>query len=54
MTMYTEAMNKFTKSDTAFMEQGILERAREDIEEAIAASTALARVGCGRQTLRSP
>ena len=55
MTMYTEAMNKFTKSATAFMEQvHLLTEAREAYEEAISASTALRKsLDAGDQTLRS-
>ena len=55
VTMYTEAMNKFTKSATAFMDQvHILTEARDAYQEAMAASTALReRLDAGDQTLRS-
>jgi hypothetical protein len=55
VTMYTEAMNKFTKSATAFMEQvHLLTEARDAYEEAITASTALRNsLDAGDQTLRS-
>ena len=55
VTMYTEAMNKFTKSATAFMEQvHLLTEARDAYEEAMTASAALRnRLDTGDQTLRS-
>jgi hypothetical protein len=55
VTMYTEAMNKFTKSATAFMEQvHFLTEARDAYEEAMTASTALRNsLDAGDQTLRS-
>ena len=55
VTMYTEAMNKFTKSATAFMEQvHLLTEARDAYEEAMTASTALRNsLDAGDQTLRS-
>jgi hypothetical protein len=53
VTMYTEAMNKFTKS--AFMEQvHLLTEARDAYLEAMTASTALRNsLDAGDQTLRS-
>jgi hypothetical protein len=55
VTMYTEAMNKFTKSATAFMDQvHLLTEARDAYQEAIAASTALRNsLDAGDETLRS-
>jgi hypothetical protein len=55
VTMYTEAMNKFTKSATAFMEQvHLLTEARDAYLEAMTASTALRNsLDAGDQTLRS-
>jgi hypothetical protein len=55
LTMYTEAMNKFTKSASAFMEQvHLLTEARNAYEEAMTASTALRNsLDAGDQTLRS-
>ena len=53
--MYTEAMNKFTKSATAFMEQvHLLTEARDSYQEAMAASKGLRdSLDAGDQTLRS-
>ena len=55
LTMYTEAMNKFTKSASAFMEQvHLLTEARDAYEEAMTASRALRNsLDTGDQTLRS-
>lgn len=55
VTMYTEALNKFTKSATAFMEQvHLLTEARDAYLEAMTASTALRNsLDAGDQTLRS-
>jgi hypothetical protein len=55
VTVYTEAMNKFTKSATAFMEQvHLLTEARYAYQEAMAASTALRNsLDAGDETLRS-
>jgi hypothetical protein len=55
VTMYTEAMNKFTKSATAFMEQvHLLTEARDAYLEAMTASTALRNsLDAGDQILRS-
>ncbi len=55
VTMYTEAMNKFTKSATAFMEQvHLLTEARDAYEEAMTASTVLRNsLDAGDHTLRS-
>ncbi len=55
VTIYTEAMNKFTKSATAFMEQvHLLTEARYAYQEAMAASTALRNsLDAGDETLRS-
>ena len=55
LTMYTEAMNKFTKSASAFMEQvHLLTEARDAYEEAMTASTALRNsLDANDQTLRS-
>jgi hypothetical protein len=55
VSMYTEAMNKFTKSATAFMEQvHLLTEARDAYEEAMTASTALRNsLDAGDHTLRS-
>ena len=55
VTMYTEAMNEFTKSASAFMEQvHLLTEARDAYEEAMTASTALRNsLDAGDQTLRS-
>jgi hypothetical protein len=52
---YAEAMNKFTKSATAFMEHvHLLTEARDAYQEAMTASTALRnRLDAGDQTLRS-
>ena len=52
---YAEAMNKFTKSATAFMEQvHLLTEARYAYQEAMAASTALRNsLDAGDETLRS-
>ena len=53
--IYTEAMNKFTKSATAFMEQvHLLTEARYAYQEAMAASIALRNsLDAGDETLRS-
>jgi hypothetical protein len=53
--IYAEAMNRFTKSATAFMEHAhLLTEARDAYEEAMAASTALRKsLDAGDQTLRS-
>jgi hypothetical protein len=53
--MYAEAMNRFTKSATAFMGHvHLLTEARDAYEEAMAASTALRNsLDAGDQTLRS-
>ena len=55
MAMYSEAMNKFTKAATAFMDHvHLLTEARDAYEEAMAASTALRKsLDAGDQTLRS-
>ena len=55
VTMYTEAMNKFTKSATAFMEQvHLLTEARDAYEEAMATSAALRNsLDAGDETLQS-
>ena len=55
LTMYTEAMNKFTKSASAFMEQvHLLTEARDAYEEAMTASRALRNsLDTGDQILRS-
>jgi hypothetical protein len=55
VTMYTEAMNRFTKSATAFMEQvHLLTEARDAYREAMAASAALRNnLDAGEETLRS-
>ncbi|MGA8312259.1 MAG: hypothetical protein WB755_19670 [Terriglobales bacterium] len=55
VTMYIEAMNKFTKSASAFMEQvHLLTEARDAYEEATRASTALRNsLDANDQTLRS-
>lgn len=52
---YTEAMNKFTTSATAFMEHvHLLTEARDAYQEAMTASAALRnRLDTGDQTLRS-
>ena len=54
-TMYADAMNRFTKSATAFMEHvQLLTEARDAYEEAMRASTALRHsLDAGDQTLRS-
>jgi hypothetical protein len=53
--IYAEAMNRFTKSATAFMEHvHLLTEAREAYEEAMTASAALRdSLDSGDQTLRS-
>jgi hypothetical protein len=53
--MYAEAMDRFTKSATAFMEHvHLLTEARTAYEEAMTASGALrSRLDAGDQTLRS-
>jgi hypothetical protein len=53
--MYTDAMNKFTKSATAFMEHvHLLTEAREAYQTATTASTALRNsLDAGDQALRS-
>src|SRR5262252_1090001 len=55
MATYSEAMDKFTKSATAFMEQvHHLTQARDAYREAIAASTAIRQsLDAGDQALRS-
>jgi exonuclease VII small subunit len=55
VTMYTEAMNKFTKSATAFMDQvHLLTEARDAYQEAMEVSAALRKsLDAGDQTLRS-
>lgn len=55
VTMYTEAMNKFTKSATAFMEQvHLLTEARDAYQEAMASNAALRKsLDLGDQALRS-
>jgi exonuclease VII small subunit len=55
VTMYTDAMNKFTQSATAFMEQvHLLTEARDAYQEAMAASKGLRdSLDAGDQTLRS-
>jgi hypothetical protein len=55
VTMYIEAMNKFTKSASAFIEQvHLLTEARDAYEEATRASTALRNsLDANDQTLRS-
>lgn len=55
MAMYTEAMNKFTKAATAFMEHvHHLTEARDAYDEAMTASTALRNsLDAGDQALRS-
>lgn len=55
LAMYTEAMNKFTKSATAFMEHvHLLTEAREAYLEAMNASAALRNsLDAGDKTLRS-
>src|ERR1700736_899170 len=55
MAMYTDAMNKFTKSATAFMEHvHLLTEARDAYQTAISASTALRKsLDAGDQALRS-
>jgi len=54
-TLYADAMNRFTKSATAFMEHvHLLTEARDAYEEAMRASTALRNsLDAGDQTLRS-
>ena len=55
VTTYVEAMNKFTKSASAFMEQvHLLTEARDAYEVAMTASTALRNsLDANDQTLRS-
>jgi|ERR1700736_2609684 hypothetical protein len=55
MAMYTDAMNKFTRSATAFMEQvHLLTEARDAYQTAMSASTALRNsLDAGDQALRS-
>jgi|ERR1700730_8382708 hypothetical protein len=55
MAMYTEAMNKFTKSAKDFMEHvHLLTEARDAYQEAVTASKALRNsLDAGDQTLRS-
>jgi hypothetical protein len=55
LAMYTEAMNKFTKSATAFMRHvHLLDKARDAYQKAMTASTTLRnRLDAGDQALRS-
>jgi hypothetical protein len=55
MAIYTEAMNKFTRSATAFMEHvHLLTEARDAYQAAMTASTALRNsLDAGDQALRS-
>jgi exonuclease VII small subunit len=55
MAMYTEAMDKFTKSATAFMQHvHLLNEARDAYQEAVSASSAMRRsLDAGDQVLRS-
>ena len=55
LAMYTEAMNKFTKSATAFMEHvHLLTEARDAYEDAMTTSRALRNsLDAGDQALRS-